>query len=761
MTTFSIRLTKSNNKFQDFEIIENQSLIIGRINSDIVIEDMRISREHLRVENKNAVLYITDLESSNGTFVNNKRLAPNSEYKCKEGDTILLSSDIRLIINNQNNFDISDSFTFENNIKNWFKNKSKVIIGRHVECDVVLSNDFSISRQHAVISLENNRYYIEDLNSTNGTFVNGERIHNKTLLFEQDSVLIGLHKFSLRFGYSDLRNESAIKAVNVQKFYPSKIKNQAVGLHNISFSIPNKSFVALMGPSGCGKSTLLKALNGDNPATAGKVYIHGLELLENYQIIKRKIGYVPQDDIVHKELTVEKSLFFAAKLRMGDGVCNTVIKEKIDEVLTNLNINSPDIRTKKISKLSGGQRKRVSIAVELLNNPSILFLDEPTSPLDPETIEEFLKCLKNLSLAGTTIVMVTHKPEDLNYVDSVIFLTAKGYHAYYGNVNEELFNFFETDNIINIYSKLSKEEHVKDWHQKWSSHMQVADIEDNVERPVVTKNNIKESFYKQLYWLSNRYLQVKLNDTGNMLLLLAQPLVISILLISLFDKIELGVLFLISISAIWFGVSNAAKEIVGEIPIYRRERMFNLNILAYILSKTLILSFIALIQVIVFITIVFLKYNTVGDGLDLKTFFLSVGFMFYLAFSATLLGLLLSAFFSNTEKVITIVPITLMPQIMLAGMVARVDNVFKEIVSYFTLGRWGTEGFARIQDSVFVFHNSQYHKTNALAQLNLYNSDGKLLEFFNSFSANIVAITLLNIIVFYGLFYFIKKKDSL
>ena len=144
-----------------------------------------------------------------------------------------------------------------------------------------------------------------------------------------------------------------------------------------------------MGPSGCGKSTLLRALNGDFPATEGKVYIHDMELYGNYDYLKRLIGYVPQDDIVHKELSVENSLYYAAKLRLSSDVSKEDIWFKINEVLTNLNINDSEIRKRKVKDLSGGQRKRVSIAVELLTDPSILFLDEPTSPLDPKLLKIF------------------------------------------------------------------------------------------------------------------------------------------------------------------------------------------------------------------------------------------------------------------------------------------------------------------------------------------------------------------------------------
>ena len=209
----------------------------------------------------------------------------------------------------------------------------------------------------------------------------------------------------------------------------------------------------------------------------------------------------------------------------------------------------------------------------------------------------------------------------------------------------------------------------------------------------------------QLYWLTARYFKIKLNNRQNLALLLAQPLIIAGLVCLVFNQLRIGVLFLMTISAIWFGVSNAAKEIVGELNVYQRERMFNLKINTYILSKCLVLSGIALLQTLVFVAIIYFnfKINTVPefDTIYLKSFWSSVAFMFYISFSATLMGLLLSAYFTSTEKVMTVVPITLMPQILLAGVMTKIDSLLVELLSLTTLGRWGTEGLARIQDSAF------------------------------------------------------------
>ena len=525
-----------------------------------------------------------------------------------------------------------------------------------------------------------------------------------------------------------------------------------------------------MGPSGCGKSTLLKALNGDSPSTSGTVYIHGLSLRENYNLLKQKIGYVPQDDTIHYELSVEETLYMAAKLRLPDDTSDDKIKLRIVEVLASLNFDD-DVRRKKVGGLSGGQRKRICIAVELLSSPTILFLDEPTSPLDPETIEEFLISLKKLAQNGTTIVMVTHKPEDLNYADQVIFMAAKGYFVYYGP-KAGLTEKFNADHIIKVYTKCGDKEKGKDkeenkeWHKAFVNQYYIKPAERII--PVPAGKNIsiekQKSLLLQFYWLSKRYLKIKINDRENLVLLLAQPLIIAGLICFIFHSVSISVMMLVAISAIWFGVSNSSKEIVAEFAVYKRERMFNLNINTYILSKWFILSLIALVQVVIFMAIIHIRFR---NGHLLGNFEENIVFMFFIASSATLFGLLLSAYFNTTEKVLTVVPIALMPQIMLAGVVEKLTSVKIDVLSYLTLGRWGTEGLSRIQN--FPLSDSKHvcacfpspTVANVFYNSNLGGSDNQIVHLFNSLDRNILVILIISIITYILTYYSLKKKDTI
>ncbi|MEA3452193.1 MAG: FHA domain-containing protein [Bacteroidota bacterium] len=700
----------------------NVTITIGRgKENDFQIPGTLVSRFHAEIKAlpKNRYL-ITDKNSTNGTYINGRLLTNSKEVS--EADVIKIGK-LKFTPQELSTNTLDDKIDSRENIKSlsdYLRDKTQIIIGRDKKSDAQIIDNL-ISRRHASVTKENNKYFVKDLGSTNGTYVNGEKINKKTELNSNSELRIGLTVFMLQETGKELSDVTAIEAVDVSKTYP----NGYVGMNSMSVNIPSKAFIALMGPSGCGKTTLMNALNGANPATTGKVLIHGLDLKKNYGLLKRKIGYVPQDDIVHKELSVNRSLHYAAKLRMNTDTTENEIRERINEVCENLGINDTKIRSSKVKDLSGGQRKRVSIAVELLNKPSILFLDEPTSPLDPETIDGFLNAIKNLTVTeNTTVVMVTHKPEDLNYVDRVIFLGTKGYQAFYGE-ESSIYKYFglPDKDIIGVYSLLSKPGLSKEWGAKWQTSTK-SKSSDKKSSSKELKQDKKESLLKQFYWQTVRYANIKLNDKVNMALLMLQPIAIPLALIYLFSKLELGVLFMMSVSAIWFGVSNAAKEIVNELPIYERERMFNLNIFSYIFSKIMVLSVIALFQVIVFVFIIYLAYQGDPKGIEPVNILQMIVFMFYLTVSSTLMGLVLSAIFKTAEQAMTLLPLILIPQIIFAGVIADIDRPDKEVISYAMLGRWGTEGLTRIQNDNEDFIHQEYGNKDSI----IISLDNEMVE---------------------------------
>ena len=263
------------------------------------------------------------------------------------------------------------------------------------------------------------KFLIKDLGSLNGVYVNGSKVNGSKVISKIDNIFIGKYLIKIDGRAKDLSDELAISAIGIEKIYPNQ-KNGKKALHKMDLSVPSKSLLAIMGPSGCGKSTLLKSLNGESPPTKGNVLIFNQDLITNYEYLKTQIGYVPQDDIVHNQLTVEQSLFFAAKLRIAN-ISKSDIELKINKILSELNISH--IKKNLISDISGGQRKRVSIAIELLTDPMLLFLDEPTAHLDIKHELHTLQLCKEYTSAGLGVVAVLH---DLNlaarFADRIILM---------------------------------------------------------------------------------------------------------------------------------------------------------------------------------------------------------------------------------------------------------------------------------------------------------------------------------------------------
>ena len=770
-----------------FAFVQGQpsEVVVGRSSSaQICINNNVVSSQHAQlIFDANGNLHVIDMNSSNGTFLNDRKLEPGVPYQVRSTDRLYFSglAGVELVFN-PDNYEMakvqrssSVKITGDNNfsttnILEKFNGKRLLTVGRNPDCDVFLGHN-SISRNHATIEKKGaNEFVLMDLGSLNGTYVNGRRVNGSMKVNQNDTIIIGRFQLSLSGIVKDLTQEVAIRTERIVK----QFDNGKIGLHECSFEIPSKSLLAVMGPSGCGKSTLLKALNGDSPPSSGRVFISGLELNENYDYLKTQIGYVPQDDIVHRELTVEQSLYYAAKLRLEHSD-STFIQQKIEQVLKDLNI--AHIRNNLVGKISGGQRKRVSIAVEILTDPLILFLDEPTSPLDPQTIEEFLEILRNLSNKGTTVIMVTHKPEDLNYMDTVIFMAEGGHKVFQGDTSTYL-NHFNVDDTIKVYAQLAMP-HASKWID---NHKQNHPALGLMQAPKEKQNSRNANFFHQFWWLTIRYFNIKLNDRVNTFVMIGQAPIIAGLICLIFKDISPAVPFLLAVSAVWFGTNNAAREIVGESPIYKRERMFNQGIVAYMLSKITVLGTFAAIQSLLFTLIISLNFAGSDPSWDApgSTFL----WMLLVSLSASMMGLLLSAIVSTSEKVMTLVPLALIPQIMLAGIVAKISSPFVEILSYLTLSRWGNEGFCNVQQNVKIevpvvqlsqnidpsanseqIITTKWETHNSIDQLkdcfhdNYEKTFGNELAF--SFRLDIIAIAVLSMLFLVGIYIALKRKDSI
>ena len=587
-----------------------------------------------------------------------------------------------------------------------FGNKNELSIGRDEKSDIRIDG-LQISNRHARLTRTNNGVFIEDQNSTNGVYVNGARV-SRQLITPNDSVQIGSFQVRIdgagNIGVFDTRSKTRIDSVNITK----EVKNRAGGgkirlLDSVSLSIQPNEFVGLLGPSGAGKSTFMDALNGMRPASGGSVLINNLDLYQHLDSLKQSIGYVPQDDIIHRELTVYRTLFYVAKLRLSSDVSRAEINQIIEEVMDVTGLT--ERRSVPINELSGGQRKRVSIAVELITKPSVIFLDEPTSGLDPATEEKIMKLFRQIAESGRTVILTTHAMENVKLFDKIVVLI-RGKLAFYGKPEEALAHL-GAKSFKELYDKLEEpieqrikqsgnanrqqitEQVAEEWKQKFTTTPQ---FKKNVYEPLkdlgkvqsagVSKKNRLGIFgsIRQFVTLSRRYWEVLFRDKLNLFILLAQAPIIAVMLFFVMGKDQPRdfAYFVLSLVSVWFGISVSAREIIRERAVYNRERMVNLGLIPYIFSKLFVLGIIVSIQCLtLFLPLKLLDLAGLmpmpGELLGIPQFWV----MLLTAGVGIALGLLISALVKTSEMATSLVPLILIPQILFSGLIGVPTGINK------------------------------------------------------------------------------------
>ena len=441
---------------------------IGRRGSNTIqVLSPIVSGQHARIDLTSKGHTITDLGSTNGTYVSGKALSPNKAQLLNNQDIIRFSDALG---NSAHLTYVAPSVFAEiataELARIFSLQKEIAYIGRNPKNAIVLEHP-AVSWNHAkVVKRAEDRYTIQDLSSNNGTFINGTQLaqRREQILARGDVIQFG--PFNLVYQgdgsfvpYSAERN-FRLELVDLEKTYypvnflgrPDKNHPQTI-LRNFNLVINPREFVAIVGGSGTGKSTLLKAMIGLQKATSGAVLVNGDDLYENYNLYRTMMGYVPQDDIIHLDLPVEQALHYTAQLRLPDANADEV-KLRIMAVLDKVGLMA-QARTM-VRDLSGGQRKRVSIAAELLAEPWIFFLDEPTSGLDPGLEKLMMDTLRQLADEGRTIVLVTHATANITHnCDQTIFL-ARGSELTYFGPPQEAPGFFNVNDFPDIYTRLAQ-----------------------------------------------------------------------------------------------------------------------------------------------------------------------------------------------------------------------------------------------------------------------------------------------------------------
>jgi ABC transport system ATP-binding/permease protein len=544
----SLEVTDNTTGVRKMYPLVKETIDIGRERSnDIVINAVSVSALHcqiVREGNKWVLLHPHPQreQTLNGLLYQGRKIQGNEAFRktLANGNVFRIGDELGALVTLTYNDNSGTSHETTSHIQPIRLGAAEIKIGRLPENDVVLSHP-QVSAQHAYLVREQDTYRLIDLHSTNHTYVNGLNATNQ-LLKPRDEIRIGPFRFI--YTETELAQFDESEGIRIEALHLKKVgNNQTILLNDISLHIPTRSFVALVGGSGAGKTTLLDALSGLRPAQEGSVFYNGQDYYHNSAAFSTQLGYVPQDDIIHRELTVERALYYAARLRLPSDFQEAQIEQRIDEVLDDVEMKHR--RKLLINQLSGGQRKRVSIALELLAKPSVFFLDEPTSGLDPGLDRKMMILLRNLADKGHTVLLVTHATNNINVCDYVCFLAQGGNLAYFGPP-EETKAYFKTPDFAEIYSALEPGDEKRtlplEAKEKFSQseHYQqyIGDYLDQQtmtrptrEQPGQAKVSRRGTRWRQFTLLSRRYLELLRNDMGNLAILLLQAPLIGLLLL--------------------------------------------------------------------------------------------------------------------------------------------------------------------------------------------------------------------------------------
>ena len=682
-------------KFQDgsytFGRSENNSI---RLNSGIV------SGNHGDIYLQQGRFYVRDNHSSNGSYIaygtQFMQMTPEQYYGGDGRDMI-----IRLGTNHS--MDGIDPVLFlyngrqkDGRWKTYSLHDGDNSIGRAADCDIRIKN-VAVSRYHAGIRKVQNQYYVFDNGSTNGVFVNGSRIVKPYCLSNKDifTILNTTFIYDGDLLYYKVNPEGiALEIHDLNKDVPAKGGKKTI-LDKVSLSIQPNEFVAIIGGSGAGKTTLMTAMSGFDSKVTGQVYCNGTNLRENFQTLKNIIGFVPQQDIIYENITLKKMLYYTAKMKMPQDTSNAEIDERIEEVLGMVELS--EHKDTYIRRLSGGQKKRASIAVELLANPGLFFLDEPTSGLDPGTEEHLMRTLSKLSKEQEkTIVMVTHTINNLDLCDKVIIMGYGGRLCYCGSP-AGIKDFFRTDDLVKVYDIITADP--KGWETKFRmSGINPVNAHASQEGGEPIKPR-KVNGFAQLGILTRRYTTLIMNDMQRLALIFGQPLIIGLLLTlvagtGIYEKFTetQSILFTLMSGGIWMGLLNTIQEVNKERVILKREYMGNLKLPIYMLSKYIVQGVISLIQaVILVVTFVLVKGTPSCKGVIISNATVEMIVLIFLTIYASAgMGLLLSSITKSADRAMAIAPFVLIIQLIFSGILFELTGATDKI-SYVTFSRWAME----------------------------------------------------------------------
>jgi len=587
-------------------------------------------------------------------------------------------------------------------------------IGRANDNEVVVS-DLSVSRYHAELRRDSRGgYEIVDLSSHNGTYVNGQRIATSARVTESEIISVGPATFHMVGQELVEFIDTGDVSLNVQGL-TVKISGGKVLLDSVSFPLGERCLLGVIGPSGAGKSTLLGALTGMQPAGQGSVLYDNRDLYKNYAELKHRIGLVPQADIMHTQLTARRALRYAAELRFPRDTSARERNERVDEVIGELGLTKH--AQTRASALSGGQRKRVSVALELLTKPSLLFLDEPTSGLDPGLDKSVMEMMARLAHDGRTVIVVTHSVANLDLCDRLLVLVPGGKVAFFGPPRDGL-KHFGKPGWAEVFQAFDTEPN-RDWagefkrsplYSQYITTGQNAVLPSSGPRQIAPPPRARNHL-SQLSTLVRRYLAVIASDKAYLATLAIAPLALAIILRAASSSQGLvggphgnanaiTVLDILAIGACFIGTLNAVREIIKEKSIYTRERAAGLSAGAYLWSKLLVLGALSAIQATLMTVVGLIGRPVPHHGSVFGNSWIELVLaMAVLAIASMTIGLMISAVVRTSETTLVLLFISVMLQIVLTGGVIPIaGKAGVEQLAWISPSRWGFGAVASTAD---------------------------------------------------------------
>lgn len=599
-------------------------------------------------------------------------------------------------------------------------------VGRDPSGGVVFTNPL-VSARHARVYHHAGQWVFEDVGSTNGSFVDGVQqgafsIDASLAVMLGDPAVGELVQLEVQRSRPPVLLASQPGAVletttssrpgrRPPVFAVHDLTVETNGfrrLDRLSLALPSGVMLGVLGGSGAGKSTLVKAITGADPATSGLVVFEGYDLYRDYEQVRRRIGYVPQDDILHTTLTVRATLLYGTLLRMPEA-SPVERAARATEVLDELGLSHRVDAL--VSELSGGQRKRLNVALELLARPPLLILDEPTSGLDPANERSLMQLLRQLADGDRTVIVVTHSTESLHLCDDVLVLARGGVPAYLGPA-AGFAPEFGHDNLIDAFGTVDEHPDPSALRAAFDArHGQPTPPEVTERAPDRVDAGWQQRLASagarigpEVWTLTRRAVDILQGDRRNALILAAQAPVIGMLLVLLFnggvldtqpptDPAGSSLIMAIVLALVFVGAAGSVREIVKERPIMLREQAVGVSTVAYLGSKLLVQGTIVVLQA-VFIVVLAGVVNSGPDsgllGLGPANELLLVVALAGLAASAT--GLLISAVVTTNDKAMTLLPVFLFVQLLLAGLIVPVHQIPMRFLSWIVVSKWGLDG---------------------------------------------------------------------